>query len=70
MQKLEGTITVRRRPNGYVMDGFSPNDFNRLCVIARKVYKIKTTRKRILKKYVKRLLNEAIRQYIDNRSIF
>lgn len=65
MEKLEGVITVKRITRGHVITGFTDNDFHRLRYLARKVYKLQTKRKRTVNKYVKRLLNEALRDYVN-----
>lgn len=64
MIKLEGTITIQVRNGHTMITGFSRNDFRLLCRWARKIYKIKSTKKRILKKYVHKLLNSAILNYV------
>jgi hypothetical protein len=64
MVKLEGVITLQVRNGHTVMKGFTNNDFRLLCKLARKIYKIKSTKKRILKKYVSKLLNKAISNYV------
>jgi hypothetical protein len=65
MQKLEGVITIKRITRGHVMTGFTNNDFHRLRHLARKVYKLQTKRKRTVNKYVKRLLHESLRDYVN-----
>lgn len=66
MQILEGTITIKRITRGHVITGFTVNDFKRLRYLARKVYKLQTKRKRTIHKYVKRLLNDALRSYANS----
>ena len=64
LEKFEGTITVQVRNGRTMITGFSRNDFKLLLKLARKKYKIKSTKKRILKKYVHKLLNAAILNYV------
>lgn len=60
MKVLEGTVNVKLTTRGYVMTGFTDNDYIRLRWLARKYYKLQTKRRRTLKKYVKLLLHEAL----------
>ena len=58
--KLEGTITVEKRNGIAMMVGFTQSDIRLLMRVARKKYCIKSKKKRILKRYLKKLLNEAL----------
>lgn len=64
MTKLEGVITLEVHNGHAMLKGFTRNDFNFLMQVARKVYKIKSTKKRILKKYVRKFLSDAINSYL------
>lgn len=61
MKKLEGQIFVARIGGKWGLKGFTRKDMYTLGRIARKRYKLKTRRKRILKKYIVKLLNDALR---------
>jgi hypothetical protein len=63
--KLEGLITVERRNRVLMMIGFTQNDFKFLKKAARNIYNIKSKKTRILKKYVKMLLNDALRRAVE-----
>lgn len=43
------------------------NDYNSLVFLARHKYKIKTHKKRIIKKYIGKLLNDALRSYLIDK---
>lgn len=43
-----------------------PSDVPKLYGLARRKYKIKTRRKRIVKKYFNKLINEALRSAMDD----
>jgi hypothetical protein len=60
---LEGNVSIVRYNGICLLKGFTDNDWITLSKLARKCFKIKTKRKRIVKKYVKKLLNEAMRKY-------
>ena len=60
---LEGNVTIENINGKCLLKGFTKNDWITLSKLAKKCFKIKTNRKRILKKYVKKLLNEAMRKY-------
>lgn len=64
MNKFEGTITLEVHNGQAMLKGFTRNDFNFLMKLARKQYRIKSTKKRILKKYVSKLLNGIISNYV------
>jgi hypothetical protein len=64
MVKFEGVITLQVRNGHTMITGFTRNDFKLLLKMARKKYKIKSTKKRILKKYANRLLKAAILNYV------
>jgi hypothetical protein len=64
MIKFEGSLYIQNDLKGAMIKGFSKKDFNFLMQLGRQVYKIKTRKKRILKKYAKKLINESIRKYI------
>jgi hypothetical protein len=66
MKKLEGTITVERRNGILMMVGFSYNDIRFLMKASRKKYSIQSKKTRILKKYVKKLLSEALQFAIEH----
>ena len=61
MFKLEGKIVVAKIGGKWGLKGFTRNDMHILGILARKCYKIKTKRSRIVKKYVIRLITEALR---------
>lgn len=63
VEKFEGNLSIGKSKyeKHTMINGFTKNDMKMLQTIARKFYKIKTSKKRILKKYAKRLLNEALR---------
>lgn len=42
-----------------------PEDFAKLVFLARNHYKIKTRKKRIVKKYLAKFLNEALRKFVE-----
>lgn len=63
MSIVEGNLYITRMGSKWVLKGFTPSDMRRLGKIARKQYKLKTKRSRIVKKYIVRLLNEALRKY-------
>ncbi len=60
---LEGNVTIENINGKCLLKGFTKNDWITLSKLAKKCFKIKTKRKRIVKKYVKKLLNEAMRKY-------
>jgi hypothetical protein len=60
---LEGNVSIVRYNGICLLKGFTDNDWITLSKLARKHFKIKTKRKRIVKKYVKRLVIEAMRKY-------
>ena len=64
MIKFEGSLYIQNDLKGAMIKGFSKKDFNFLMQLGRQVYKIKTRKKRTLKKYAKKLINESIRKYI------
>jgi hypothetical protein len=66
--KLDGPLYIQNDLKGSIIKGFSKKDFNILMQLGRQVYKIKTRKKRILKKYAKKLINESIRKYIVERT--
>ena len=66
--KLEGVITIERRNGVLKMVGFTQNDFKFLKKAARKMYKIKSKKNRILKRYVKMLLNDALRRAVKDKA--
>ena len=68
MIKLDGPLYIQNDLKGSIIKGFSKKDFNILMQLGRQVYKIKTRKKRILKKYAKKLINESIRKYIVERT--
>jgi len=63
MSIVEGELYIARMGSKWVLKGFTIKDMYTLGKIARKHYKLKTKRKRIIKKYVVRLLNEALTKY-------
>ncbi len=63
MNIIEGNLYVARIGSKWGLKGFTVKDMSTLGKIARKRYKLKTKRKRIVKKYIVRLLNEALRNY-------
>lgn len=69
MDKFEGTITLEVHNGHAMLKGFTRNDFNFLMQVARKVYKIKSTKKRILKKYVRKFLSETITSYLKPQCV-
>ena len=60
---LEGNVTIVNTNGKCLLKGFTKNDWITLSKLAKKCFKIKTKRKRIVKKYVKKLINEAMRKY-------
>jgi hypothetical protein len=63
MSIIEGTIYVARIGSKWGLKGFTRKDMYTLGKLARKLYKIKTKRSRIVKKYVIRLITDALRKY-------
>jgi hypothetical protein len=63
MSIIEGSIYVARIGNKWGLKGFTRKDIYTLGKLARKRYKIKTKRSRIVKKYVIRLITDALRNY-------
>jgi hypothetical protein len=61
--KLEGQIYIAKIGHKWGLKGFTRNDMWTLGKLARKRYKLKTKRSRIVKKYVKRLITNALRNY-------
>jgi hypothetical protein len=62
MFKLEGQVVVAKIGHKWGLKGFTRNDMRTLGMLARKRYKIKTKRSRIVKKYVIRLIMEMLRK--------
>lgn len=60
-----GKITVQYVNNHYYLIFDNPLDYYVMCRMARRKYKIKTKRKRIVKKYFNKLLNSAIRDAVN-----
>lgn len=65
MSKLEGQIVVARLGRKWGLKGFTRNDMRTLGILAKKRYKLKTKRSRIVKKYVIRLITEALRNGVS-----
>jgi hypothetical protein len=63
MSIIEGSIYVVRIGGKWGLKGFTRKDMYTLGKLARKRYKIKTKRSRIVKKYVIRLITDALRNY-------
>ncbi len=61
-----GKITIEVRYGHPYIDFEKSEDYYLLCRLVRKKCKLKTKKKRIVTKYVKRFLNEAILDYIRN----
>jgi hypothetical protein len=68
MIKLGGSLYIQNDLKGAMIKGFTKKDFDLLMQLGRQAYKIKTRKKRILKKYAKKLINESIRKYIVERT--
>ncbi len=66
MSIIEGNLTVTSYGKRYTIVGFTVEDIRRMQILARRVYKLKTKKKRILKKYVSKLLNDSLKTYIKN----
>jgi hypothetical protein len=62
---INGTLTMHSSAGKHYLKGFTKKDWNNLKFVAKRLYKIKTKRNRILKKYVKKLLNDAIMNHIS-----
>jgi hypothetical protein len=43
------------------------SDYNKLVFLVRHKYNLKTRKKRIVKKYIGKLLNEALRDYLKDK---
>ena len=65
MFKLEGQVVVAKIGHKWGLKGFTSKDWHILKIVARKHYKIKTKRSRIVKKYVIRLITEALRSAVS-----
>lgn len=63
MNIVEGQLYIARMGSKWVLKGFTPDDMRRLGKIARNRYKLKTKCRRIVKKYIVKLLNDALRNY-------
>jgi hypothetical protein len=61
MSIVEGQIYVARIGKKWGLKGFTPKDMRTLAKLAREKYKIKTKRSRIIKKYVRQLIVDALR---------
>jgi hypothetical protein len=66
MTILEGTLYVQKIASKWVLKGFTQKDIRTLGMLARNRYKLKTKRKRILKKYIIKLMNEALKNHAWN----
>lgn len=65
MFKLEGQVVVAKIGHKWGLKGFTRNDMRTLGILARKRYKLKTKRSRIVKKYVIRLITESLRSAVS-----
>jgi ABC-type enterochelin transport system ATPase subunit len=68
MSMLEGSLYIVKTRSNYIMKGFTLADMRVLGRLARKKYKLKTKRKRILKKYIKTLMNTALQEQLSGNS--
>jgi hypothetical protein len=64
MSLISSNIQVVNYNGKWVLKGFTVEDYRTLGILARNVYKLKSKRKRIVKKYIVKLMNEAIRKYL------
>lgn len=60
---VEGNLYVTKTGLKWFLRGFTSEDMLSLGRVARKHYKLKTKRKRIVKKYIVKLLSEALKDF-------
>jgi hypothetical protein len=63
---VEGDLCIVTYGSKSFLKGFTRKDMRVLGVLARKRYKLKTSSKRIVKKYIKQLINDALRNYVSS----
>ena len=59
-----GQITIQHRYGYPYIDFEKKADHSTLCWLVRRIYGIKSRKKRIVKKYVKRFLSQTLSSYI------
>lgn len=68
---LEGELTIKSHgKRKHTLYGFTVGDMRKMKILARHVYKLKTKKRRILKKYVSKLIIDSIKNYIKDMGDF
>ena len=62
-----GNIRLKETPKGFMIVGFTNGDMKLLNRAARKKFKLKTRKKRVLKRYVRILMDQAVREFLANQ---
>lgn len=63
---LVGKISIEVKYNKHYINWTCEEDYRKLCFLARYHYKLKTHKKRIVKRYVQKLINAALKDYIKD----
>lgn len=64
MNLLKGNLQIVNSNGKWILKGFTVEDYRTLGILARKCYKLKSKRKRIVKKYIVKLMNDLLGKYL------
>lgn len=68
---LEGDLKITAcGKKKYMLYGFTVEDMRKMRMLVRLTYKLKTKKRRILKKYVSKLIIDSIKNYIKDMGDF
>jgi hypothetical protein len=63
--EFDGQVTIEVKNGKTYLFWGGKADYKRICFLAKHYYNIKTNKKRIVQKYVRKFINVALKRYID-----